>query len=283
MGNLKLQKFIPVIITMPSIILGAIAMFHNKISTLIWAQNIACLVVGGVISYFIVSSKWNIKASKYNGITILIVFLFLLLTFLDPGMNGVHRWISIGIIKFNVSMILLPLIIIALWRASQTKGLGFTLAIALAISILLAIQPDASELTGFAVPMMILLYSKTKGKISRLFIIAVFSILIILSWVFLDSLPAITYVERIISLLNNMGFIWLTLGIISLAILPVPFILFPPKNLRLLSICVGLYFIIILISTIYGNFPVPLMGYGISPIIGYFIPITWYTESKINS
>ncbi len=283
MGDLKLHKFIPVIITMPSITLGAIAMFHNKISALIWTQNIACLVIVGLISYFIVSNKWNIKASKYNGIAILIVFLFLLLTLLDSGMNGVHRWISIGIMKFNVSMILLPLSIIVLWRASQTKELWFTLAIALAISILLAIQPDASQLTGFAVPMMILLCSKTNGKISRLFIIGIFSILVILSWVFLDSLPAVTYVEGIISLLNNMGFVWLTLGIISLVILPIPFILFPPKNLTLPSICVGLYFIIILISTIFGNFPVSLMGYGISPIIGYFIPITWYAESKINS
>ncbi len=283
MGDLKLHKFIPVIITMPSITLGAIAMFHNKISALIWTQNIACLVIVGLISYFIVSNKWNIKASKYNGIAILIVFLFLLLTLLDSGMNGVHRWISIGIMKFNVSMILLPLSIIVLWRASQTKELWFTLAIALAISILLAIQPDASQLTGFAVPMMILLCSKTNGKISRLFIIGIFSILVILSWVFLDSLPAVTYVEGIISLLNNMGFVWLTLGIISLVILPIPFILFPPRNLTLPSICVGLYFIIILISTIFGNFPVSLMGYGISPIIGYFIPITWYAESKINS
>ncbi|AKA67834.1 hypothetical protein [Clostridium scatologenes] len=27
---------------------------------------------------------------------------------------------------------------------------------------------------------------------------------------------------------------------------------------------------------------IPLMGYGISPIIGYFIAISWYTRTKIN-
>ena len=51
---------------------------------------------------------------------------------------------------------------------------------------------------------------------------------------------------------------------------------------QLPSMCVGLYFIIILISTFWGNFPVPLMGYGISPIIDYFIAITWYAKSKIH-
>jgi hypothetical protein len=101
--------------------------------------------------------------------------------------------------------------------------------------------------------------------------------------VFLDNLPAVAYVERIVSLSANMGLMWLILGVISLVMLPMPFILFPPKNLKLPSICVGLYYIIILVSTLFGNFPVPLMGYGISPIIGYYISITWYAKSKIIS
>ena len=72
-------------------------------------------------------------------------------------------------------------------------------------------------------------------------------------------------------------------GVISLVLLPLSFILFPPQKFRLLSMCLGLYFTIILISTLFGNFPVPLMGYGVSPIIGYFIAITWLVKSKINS
>jgi hypothetical protein len=177
----------------------------------------------------------------------------------------------------------LPMIIIELWKLSQIKGLGFTVVITMAISFLLAIQPDASQLTGFAIPMMIILCSNTDKKRLRTFIVGILSILTFLSWVFLDNLPAIAYVERIVSLLANMGLIWLIIGVISLAILPIPFILFPPKNFKLPSICVGLYYIIILVSTLFGNFPVPLMGYGISPVIGYYIPITWYARSKINS
>ncbi|GFZ33276.1 hypothetical protein CSC2_38020 [Clostridium zeae] len=163
------------------------------------------------------------------------------------------------------------------------KALWIAIITTIVIAILLAIQPDASQLTGFAIPMMIMLYSKINKKILRSLMFGILSLLIILSWVHLDSLPPVAYVERIVSLLANMGLMWLILGVISLIILPVPFILFPPKNFKIPSICVGLYFIIILISTLFGNFPVPLMGYGISPIIGYFIPITWYAKSKANS
>jgi cell division protein FtsW (lipid II flippase) len=283
MKKLRLLNFIPLIITIPSITIGAIAMYHNKISIIIWTQNIACFLIAGFISYFAVSNKIKMIRSKTNGIFILIPLLLLILTLISPGMNGVHRWVSIGIINFNVSMIVLPIIIIELWKLSQIKGLRFTVVITMAISILLAIQPDASQLTGFSIPMMIILCSNTNKKCLRTFIVGILSILIILSWVFLDTLPAVDYVERIVNLLANMGLIWLIVGVISLAILPIPFILFPPKNLKLPSICVGLYFIIILVSTLFGNFPIPLMGYGISPVIGYYIPITWYAKSKINS
>lgn len=280
--KLRLANFTPLIITMPSITIGAIAMFYNKIPSFIWAQNMIFLALGGCISFLGVSSKFNMRKSKFYGIPILIPLLLIILTFVNPGISGVHRWLSIGIIKFNVSMIIIPILIIELWKLSQIKSLSFTIVTTIIISILLLIQPDASNLTGFAIPMIIMLCGKIDKKIHRLLMAGILSIFIILTWVFLDSLPPVTYVEGILNLLANMGLIWLVLGLLSLIILPVPFILFPPKNFKLPSICVGLYFIIILISTLYGNFPVPLMGYGISPIIGYLISITWYVHSKIN-
>lgn len=67
-----------------------------------------------------------------------------------------------------------------------------------------------------------------------------------------------------------MGIVWFFLGIASLIILPLPFIFSMPRNFKLPSLCLGIYFIGILISSQFGNFPIPLMGYGISPIFGYF-------------
>ncbi|MGF7057020.1 hypothetical protein [Brassicibacter mesophilus] len=132
MKKLRLLSFIPLIMTTPAITIGAVAMYYNKIPAFIWMQDIVCLLIIGLISYFVVSSKLNI-------------------------------------------------------------------------------------------------------------------------------------------------------GVVSLVILPIPFILFPPKNYKLPSICIGLYSAILLFSTLFGNFSVPLMGYGFSPIIGYFISIMWYTKLKIKS
>ncbi|WP_333861439.1 cell division protein [Clostridium sp.] len=277
----RIINFIPLIITIPSISIGVVAMYYNKVSTFIWSQNIAYLLIMGMVSYFVVLSKFDVIGSKFYYSSMLISLLFIVLTFISSGMEGVYRWVSIGVIKFNVSMIVLPIIIISSWKLLQVKSSWVTIITTIAVSVLLAIQPDASQLTGFSISMIVMLVSKTDKKSLRLFIVGILSTLIILSWVYLDSLSAVAYVEGILGLLKNVGLTWLILGCISLIILPVPFILFPPKNFKLLSICLGLYFIIILIATLFGNFPIPLMGYGVSPIIGYFISISWYTRAKI--
>ncbi len=109
------------------------------------------------------------------------------------------------------------------------------------------------------------------------------SLIIIFTWIYLDNLPPVAYVEDIVRMVSKMGIVWLALGITSLVILPLPFILFPPQNSKLLSICLGIHFIVVLASTLFGNFPVPLMGYGISPILGYFIAIAWLINAKLDS
>lgn len=284
MKKLRLLNFIPLFMAAPSIIIGAIAMYTNKVPIAILGQNIFYLVLAGIISYFILLKKSKVKNNASTNTTAIIVAVILLfLTFISSGIEGVHRWVPVGPIKFYVAVIVLPIIIIALWKLLQTRAWWFSAAITIVISILLALQPDASMLTAFAIPMILMLWNKINNNIFRSCIVVLLSALIIISWVFLDGLPPVPYVENIVSLVANMGIIWLSLGFMSLAILPLPFIFFSPEKYKLLSVSIGMYFIIILISTLFGNFPVPLMGYGISPIIGYFISITWFAKSKINS
>lgn len=275
-------KLIPLMVTMPSIFIGAAAMSYNRVLASIWQQSIAYLFIVGIISYFAVCSKFNIREDKFYYKSMLISLIFIVLTFAGTGIEGVHRWVSIAIIKINVSMVVLPIILISSWKLLELKSLCITVITTIIVAVLLVIQPDASQLTAFAIPMMIMLMNKIDKWVIRLIIVVILSALIIFSWIFLDSLPAVAYVEGILGLVKNLGIPFFVLGVISLIILPMPFILFSPKNFELLSICLGLYFIIILISTLFGNFPVPLMGYGISPIIGYFIAISWYTRVKIK-
>ncbi|MEM5818415.1 MAG: hypothetical protein AAGU16_11210 [Desulfitobacterium hafniense] len=278
---LPLQRLIPIMTAAPSIAIGVLAMYQNHVPALVWGQNIVCFLAMSLIYWIVVTYKFDFfSGSKHKTILLSLAMCLLLLTFLNPGMEGVHRWISIGIIRINIAMIVVPIIMIGLGQILQTKELGLGSVVTIGTVFVLFFQPDASQLTGFAIPMMILIGSKTKSKRLRLLIISIFSLCVILSWVHLDNLPPVNYVERIVSMVGDMGFVWLILGIISLAILPIPFLLFPPENAGLISRCIGVYYLIILVATVPGNFPVPMMGYGLSPIIGYFISLIWYMRSR---
>lgn len=73
------------------------------------------------------------------------------------------------------------------------------------------------------------------------------------------------------------------LGVVSLLIMIVPFFICLPKEPPSFSLCLGIFYAALLLSAAFGNFPVPLLGYGVSPIIGYFITILCKVRSLCSS
>ncbi|PPK79666.1 hypothetical protein BXY41_109145 [Lacrimispora xylanisolvens] len=273
---MPLRKLITFTLTIPSIAIGVLAMYQNHVPFAIWGQNIGCLILMSVISYLLITHKSNIAGNRYNQLLLPAAICALVLPFANQGMEGVHRWISIGAVKLNVAMIVLPMILLELYQVLKIRGLTYAGVSAFIILLVLFFQPDASQLTGFAIPVMIMLSLNTRSKKIRFLITGVSVLFIVLSWIRLDHLPPVNYVERILGMVADMGWIWFVSGVISLAILPAPFLLLPPKNAVSVSRYIGCYYIVILLSTLFGNFPVPLMGYGISPIVGYYLSLTWY-------
>ncbi len=70
---------------------------------------------------------------------------------------------------------------------------------------------------------------------------------------------------------GDMGTLYYVFGISSLGILLLPFLNF--SNASVKAKAVGIYYLVMIASTFYGKFPVPFMGYGVSPIIGYMLAI----------
>ena len=57
MKKLRLLNFMPLLMAVPSVIIGVIAMYTNKVPITIFGQNIFYLVIGEIISYFILIKK----------------------------------------------------------------------------------------------------------------------------------------------------------------------------------------------------------------------------------
>jgi predicted membrane protein len=61
--------------------------------------------------------------------------------------------------------------------------------------------------------------------------------------------------------------------ILSLILVPASMMIRGIREKRKTWTGVGLYYALMMLSAFFGSFPVPFMGYGASPILGYFIVI----------
>lgn len=186
---MSFRKRITFTLTIPSIAISALAMYQNHVPFAIWGQNIGCLVLMSVISLLMITRKLNNTGNRYNQLLLPAAIIALILTFANQGMEGVHRWISIGAVKLNVAMIVLPMIFLELYQILKIRGLTYAGVGAFIILLVLFFQPDASQLTGFAIPVMIMLSLNTRSKKIRFLITGVSVLFIVLSWIRLDHLP----------------------------------------------------------------------------------------------
>lgn len=199
----KLMKYIPFITMLPAIIVGAVAMNLNNIPTSIYIQNILCFVILGVVYFFMQKSKHKIHKTEPL-VFIIISIVVLVFTFISSGIEGVHRWVSVGPIQLYVSVIVVPIIIINLWSLLQEGKTMIAIISIMCVSVILTLQPDASMMTAFSVSSIILSWNKIKN-FSRFLVTVFLSGLTVVTWIFLDGLEPVSYVEGIFKLGYRYG------------------------------------------------------------------------------
>ncbi|URM34857.1 hypothetical protein LLY41_10995 [Cytobacillus firmus] len=264
-----LKNSISYLLMIPAILIGTFAMAANGVSPGISLQNILIWIMGTVLcSYYLVPKKEK-RVSKGNLIITCIPVALLVLPFLFDGSGGVHRWITFGPVNINAASIILPFLIIQLWKNRTSHAI----ALYFITLLILLFHPDAGQLTSFACAAFIILWKKISNWKLKLLSFMLSVVTVIISWIFLDDLAPVPFVEDIIFLVADLGFVWLILGVLSLLLLLSPFFYYGRNNI--LSLSLGVYFLMAMIVTLFGHFPMPIMGYGISPIIGYFLAVSW--------
>lgn len=275
MNNLK--KILPYLLMLPAICIGIIAMMSYGVTFNIWIQNLIIWAIGTIVgSVYLFRSK-NKKLRVNIPFTFILIAL-LISPFFFNGLEGVHRWLTFGPVNIYIASIILPILIIHICKLSINKRENLLIVLSFITLIILLMQPDAGQLTAFACVAAILLWKTINNRIFKIVSLIIILALGITTWVFLDDLAPVPYVEQILFLVADLGAIWFALGILSLLLLIIPFFLTCKENI--VSFSLGVYFLMTMIVTIFGNFPMPIMGYGISPIIGYIISLTWLIKNN---
>lgn len=276
MNNYK--NIIPYLLMFPAIFIGTIAMVSYGLTLSIWIQNIFIWLLGTVFGFIYLVRNKNQKWNKGNLLPNVVLIALLIFPFLFNGMDGVHRWLTFGTINIYIASIVLPLLIIHLWDLAFNNRERFAVGLLFITLFMLLLHPDAGQLSAFACATAIILKKTISKRIIKFLSLTLAAFFVILSWVFLDDLAPVPYVEDIIFLVGELGTVWFVGGILSLILLVIPFFYYGRKNV--ISLSLGVYFLMTMIVTLFGNFPLPIMGYGISPIIGYFIAISWLRKNN---
>ncbi len=190
-----------------------------------------------------------------------------------PGIDSVHRWISLGPhFRLNVSMAFVPILLFTSIYSHQIwtpVGMG-------CLSLIYVLQPDAGQATAFASAAIIILsFDRSKWVSLRIGASLIFIVLTIIAWTRPDPLPQIPHVEQIVRLAYSQGPLTITAVLFAIALLMSPFVWIllnstspPEKAFARSSLC---WFSVSYLVTELGNFPVPVIGAGAAPVLGWCI------------
>jgi Cell cycle protein len=255
--------------SLPAIGVGAVVARESHVPVAAFLPNLVALVVGGAaaLCFLRVSSNTQHRLLRWLSVA---GFLAIAATLVGPGIEGVHRWLSVGSFRLNASAAFLPWILGGL--ASQApRDRALALALALAVQIIHFAQPDAAQATALAVGMMPFLADGrlAHGRAGR-GVGAASLVVAACTWMRADPLLAVDHVERIIVLASSQSMTaWAVAAMIALFAPMVLAVRTRAAMAKRLRLAFSLYLGALVGVTFFGNYPVPVMGAGAGPVLGW--------------
>jgi cell division protein FtsW (lipid II flippase) len=259
----------------PALIVGALIMRQHDVPSSRWGLNlIGGLLSAAICAVFLARSRTAMSKTAAI-INACLATGALAATFAMAGSMGVHRWIPIGPLTVHAGAVFLPVLIVALGMLDAFGGRlrWRPLLLAVAVAMLLLLQPDAAQATAFAGAAFTLLIANKERATAPWAAALVIAGLAAWTWARPDPLLPVPYVEGIVGLARQSGPAWLIASIAALALLPLPFFLGPIGCRPAVARALGVYLCICILAPLFGHFPVPLVGFGLSPIVGYFVAL----------
>jgi hypothetical protein len=255
---------------LPALAVGILVMRASGVPMMAWGQNVAACVIGILLCLILARPRSSPRSDAGLAVAGMLALGFLAATWLDPGMEGVHRWLRLGPVRLHAGALVLPLVLATLAgleRAGRDRASGL---LAVATAFVLVLQPDAAQATAFVAGAIVLLLPRRPAEAGawiRLVPLLAFGGL---SWLRGDPLAPVAHVEGIVGLAAELGTGWGVAAVASLLLLPVPF--FGARRLSddRVGLALGAYVAVTILAAAVGHFPVPVLGQGASPIIGYF-------------
>ena len=208
------------------------------------------------------------QISRYSGPVLLVMGLSLMVTaLLGAAADGASRWIMIGPLSVQVSLVLVPFMAVTFARYPTLAGcLGIAVA-----ALALALQPDRAMAGALAFSMAVLAITRPSSLSVGALMVAVTAFVV--SLVRPDTLPAVPYVDQILFTAFDVHIlagaaVWL--GALLLLVPPIIGWRGDP-DLAHAYLVFGAIWLGCIAAAALGNYPTPVVGYGGSAILGYLL------------
>lgn len=232
------------------------------------AINLGALVLGLTL---LAPINGIADASKSTaGYAAIIAALLILATSLfGQSVDGAARWVSLGRLSVQPSLILLPVVLLTFVRTRTWLSTGAAMVSALAV----AIQPDRA----MASVMMVALTLFAIMRVSRVGLAAAFAgwLAFIITLIRPEDQPAVPFVDQIIFTSFDVNLLAGLAVLGGLCVLLVPAIAAITQRSGDKEICLifGVIWLTIILAAVIGNFPTPVVGYSGSAILGYVLSL----------
>jgi cell division protein FtsW (lipid II flippase) len=259
----------------PALIVGALIMRQHGVPSSRWGLNLIGGVLSAAICAVFLARSHTAMSKTAATISACLAAAALAATFAMAGSIGVHRWIELGPLNVHAGAVCLPVLIGALGALDVFGGKlrWAPLFLAISAAMLLWLQPDAAQATAFAGAAFTLLIANDQRARAAWAAALVIAVLAAWTWMRFDPVAPVSYVEGILGLARQSGPAWLVVSIAALAVLPLPFLLSRSGHHPAIARALGVYWCVCILAPLFGNFPVPLVGFGLSPIVGYFVAL----------
>ena len=189
------------------------------------------------------------------------------------SLNGASRWIKAGPMFVQTSLLFLPFSVTLFARVQNS----WTLLAILAIAIAMAVQPDRA-MSGalFASLTGLTFVRKTRANIA---VLSFSGVAFLATMLQADRLPAVPYVDHILwssfAVHPVMGAaMWLGCALLFMPVLRLRSLRMAPERMAF-SAC----WAAMVSAAALGAYPTPIVGYGASAIIGYFLCLIGFRRS----
>jgi hypothetical protein len=248
--------------------LGLAYMVAAGAPTLYLAINAGTLVIG--LAVLMVWKQRSRPIASLSNLAALIIGLALLATALyGHSLDGTTRWVRVGLLTLQPGLILTPLLVVLFSRDRNSLA---TIGVVIAAAAL-ALQPDRAAAGALTAGVAALAITMPDRRV--LMALVATSLAFAITLVRPDTLPAQAFVEKV--LFTAFETHWLVglavwIGVLWMLIPAIAGRALDPDN-RVTYDVFGAVWLGLIVASVLGAHPTPLVGYGASSILGYVLSL----------